>query len=343
VKKKRFVTIEDIAKKTGKSISTVSRVLNGGAAKALISKETTDLILEAVKELGYIPNYAARSLTQRNSMAIGLIIPDIMQIYFTELCYYISKEAEKNNYNIILSHSYENSEVEAREIEMLLSRRVDGIILAPSMGTHNIKYLEAIQQQIPLVLIDRYFPSSEAFYSIVSDDTEGMYLLAKHILERGAQRIAFISGMRDTSVSKERIEGFIRAYNESGISTEKCKIIQSSYFQEDGFAITEKLITDGEITSYDAIVGINDSVALGIIDALYKYNISIPGDILVAGYGNNRYLKYLRTPLTTVDQNVERISSSAYEIFDLMKKMTSPVNRITRIPASLVVRASTGE
>jgi LacI family transcriptional regulator len=342
--KKRYVTIEDIAKKTGKSIATVSRVLNRSDKNGVpISIKTKDHVLSAIKELGYIPNYAARTLSQRNSMAIGLIIPDIMQVYFNELCYFISKQAEKNNYNIILSHSYENSTVEAREIEMLISRRVDGIILAPSMGEKNIEYLETIQKQIPLVLIDRYFPSSDNFYSVTSNDIEGMYLLTKHLLKKGAHRIVFISGTSETSVSKERIEGFTRAYNELGVSMEKSKIIRSSYFQEDGFEITKELITSGEIKSFDAIVGINDYVALGIIDALDKYKIKIPDKILIAGYGNNRYLKYFRTPLTTVDQNVEAISKNAYDIFLKMKKSDKIVNHFHRVPVSLVKRASTGD
>jgi LacI family transcriptional regulator len=170
-----------------------------------------------------------------------------------------------------------------------------------------------------------------------------MYLLAKHIIQKGAERIVFIAGTSETSVSKERIEGFTRAYNELGISMEKCRIIRSSYFQEDGYNITKELITSGDIKSFDAIVGVNDYVALGIIDALDQFNISIPKDILIAGYGNNRYLKYFRTALTTVDQNVESISQNAYEIFLKMKKSTKIEEHYHRVPVSLVKRGSTGD
>ncbi len=340
---KQYPTIEDIAKKTGKSIATVSRVLNGIDQKGIpISKKTKDEVLAASKELGYVPNFAAKALSLRNSMAIGLIIPDIMQLFFNELCYEVSKRAVDMNYSIFLSHSYEDTHAERKALETMISRRVNGIILAPAMNDENIEFLENIQKQkIPLVLVDRYFKNNKNFNCVTTDDVDGSYQLVSHILDKGAKRIAFIAGSRETSVSIERIEGYRKAYNEKGILMDDSLILESSYFQEDGYKVTSNLIQSGKIKSIDAVIGVNDYVSMGILEALDEYKINVPEDIMTAGYGNNKYLRYFKTPLTTVDQHVETIASMAFNILMQLIEGKPIQQKQIKISCSLVTRKST--
>lgn len=338
--KDHYSTIEDIAKKTGKSIATVSRVLNGIDQKGIpISKKTRDDVLAAASELGYVPNFAARALSLRNSMAIGLIIPDIMQLFFNQLCYTVSIKAEEKQYSIFLSHSYEDTNAERKSLDMMASRRVNGIILAPAMGDKNIEYLETLQKkQIPVVLVDRYFKNNDNFYCVTSDDIDGSYRLVSHIIKKGAGRIAFIAGNKDTSVSIERIEGYRKALEENGIEADESLIISSSYFQEDGYSAMKYLIESGKIKTIDAVMGVNDYISMGILDALEENKISVPDSILVAGYGNNKYLKYFKKPVTTVDQKVEVIAEKAFEILIELTEGRIPQERHIKIPCTLIPR-----
>lgn len=234
------------------------------------------------------------------------------------------------------------AKAERNALEIMASRRVNGIILAPAMDDKNIEYLESLQRkQIPLVLVDRYFKNNESFNCVTSDDIDGSYKLVSHIIENGAKRIAFVAGNRETSVSMERIEGYRKAHHEKGIEIDESLIIQSSYFQGDGYIAAKDLIYNGKLKSIDAIMGVNDYVSMGILDALEEHNIDVPGSLMVAGYGNNKYLKYFKTPLTTVDQNVELIAITAFDILIQLTEGKVLKERHTKIPCTLVPGKST--
>ncbi len=347
-----YTTLEDIAKRAGKSIATVSRVLNGKADSGIrIGEETRRLIEEIARELNYRPNYNARHLKKRGSRVIGLLIPDIMQIYFNEICYHLSRRLDERGYDLLLSHSYEEAKPERRALETILSRRVDGIIVAPASGKENLSLLREIRNEgIPLILLDRYFPGEE-FHSVVTDDTEGSYKLTMHLLERGAKRVAFICGNRSTSVTIERLAGYRKAFAEAGISVDEKLIIESGYFNRDGyeaaFSLIERgLVAKGGAKKIDAIMGVNDDVAIGALKALWEYGLRVPDDVMVAGYGDERYSGLLKVPLTSVKQPTEFIADAAYrllmQLLDNKIKEKSAKSINIRIPCKLVARESTG-
>jgi LacI family sucrose operon transcriptional repressor len=196
-----YATLADIARRANKSIATVSRVLNGKANEGIrISKQTEEQILALAKELNYRPNFLARHLVQKDSRVIGLLIPDIMQIFFNEICYHLSRRLGEAGYDILLAHSYEDPEPERKAIEMILSRRVNGIVVAPAKGQHNLELLEYIRSRsIPLILLDRYF-IDHSFHTVTSNDVQGSFLLVSHLLDRGARKILFLCGDLETSV-----------------------------------------------------------------------------------------------------------------------------------------------
>lgn len=135
-----YATLTDIANRVNKSVATVSRVLNGKDNEGIrISKKTRDTIIELARQLSYRPNYLARHLVKKDSRVIGLLIPDIMQVFFNEICYYLSRQLDREGYDLLLAHSYEEPEPERNAIEMILSRRVNGIIIAPAMGQSNLE------------------------------------------------------------------------------------------------------------------------------------------------------------------------------------------------------------
>lgn len=337
-----YATLADIAKKVNKSIATVSRVLNGNENSGIkIGKETKEKILKVAKELNYRPNYIARHLVQKGTRVIGLIIPDIMQMFFNEITYYFSRCLDETGFDLLLAHSYENPIPERREIETILSRRVDGIVVAPAKGRKNVQLFREISRSgIPMVLMDRYFPD-ENFVSVITDDANGSFELFKRMIDRGARRIAFICGDTDTSVTIERLNGFKRAMETAGISNDRALIMESGYFQEDGYNAAKTLINDGRINELDGIAGVNDSVALGILEALWESGISVPEKILVAGYGDERFSKYLKIPLTSVYQPAEKVADETFKVLmNLINGDDIPVRNI-RIACELHEREST--
>ncbi len=309
-----YATLADIAKRVNKSIATVSKVLNGSGGDIRVGKETRERILKIAKQLNYRPNYIARHLVKRGTRVIGLLIPDIMQSFFNEITYYLSKRLGNAGFDLLLAHSYENPLPERREIETILSRRVDGIVVAPAKGRENVRLFREISVGgIPLVLMDRYFPG-ENFLSVVTDDVEGSFSLFKHMIDRGARRIAFVCGEPNTSVTIERVRGYRRAMEVSGFRIDESLLLESGYFQEDGYRIAKFLIESGRISNLEGIVGVNDSVALGILEALWEADIKVPDNILVAGYGDERFSRYLRVPLTSVYQPTERIADETFKL-----------------------------
>jgi len=337
-----YATLADIAKRANKSIATVSRVLNGKAEEGIpISEETKQQILQLAKELNYRPNFLARHLVQKDSRVIGLLIPDIMQIFFNEICYHLSRKLDEAGYDILLAHSYEDPEPERRAIEMILSRRVNGIVVAPAKGQYYLELLEDIRNRhIPLILLDRYFVD-RSFHSVTSDDVEGSYSLVRHLIDQGARRILFLCGDRETSVTIERIAGYRRAFLKERIPVDESLLVDSGFFQENGHKIARRLIADGALRDVDAIMGVNDEIALGVLEALWEEGIEVPRDILVAGYGDERYSKYLRVPLTSVQQPTSVLAEQTYKL--LMKlidrKRISEGN--VKVSCHLIVREST--
>ena len=286
-------------------------------------------------------SYLAKNLVQGDSKVIGFVVPDIMQSYFNEICYHLSRKLDRVGYDIVLAHSYENPRSEKQSVEMLLSRRVSGIIISPAMGKENIDYFSKIRKhKIPLILLDRYFPGRD-FYSVTTDDVRGSYDLTAHLVEQGARRIVFIAGNRNTSVSFERIEGYALALKDAGIPFDERSIVESGYFMEDGYRATVELLGGRHGKPADAVIGINDAVALGVMRALEERSLRVPGDVLVAGYSNDRYSDFFKTPLTTVTQPKEKIAETAVTmLMKTIRRETIKKSQV-KIACRLVVRAST--
>jgi LacI family transcriptional regulator len=337
----QYSTIDDIAKRVNKSVATVSRVLNGKEKQGIpISVRTRDLILKTARELHYRPNILARNLVQGDSKVIGFVVPDIMQSYFNEICYFMNSRLNEAGYDMVLAHSYENPGTERHAIEMLLSRRVSGIIISPAAGVENCAFLDGIQSDTPMILLDRYFPGKN-FNVVSTDDVTGCGLLTDHLVSRGARRIIFIAGNRDTSVTIERIRGYKNVMARHGIPFEESRIIDSGYFMEDGYAAAKGCVKNGMVGSADAIMGVNDAVALGVLKALDEERIRVPDALMVAGYSNDRYSEFFNVPLTTVRQPKDRIADKAVGMLMDLLAGGNISDRHLKVPCDLIVRKST--
>jgi LacI family transcriptional regulator len=330
------VTIKDIAKKTNLSITTVSLVLNNKPNK--ISQSTKERIYKAVKELNYMPNQIARALVSDKVNAIGLIIPDITNMYFAELAKIVEKETRKFGYNIMLCDSGNDSMQQIDFIKMLYQNGIKGVIMAISAdaSTHETTFSMVKKFDMTVVLIDR-FVSEYNIDSVVVNNRHGAYMAAKHLLELGHRKIGCITGPDELQDSRERYAGFVQAMNEYGVPIEKSLVYHGDYNMESGICGGEALLNQG----VTAIFTFNDMMAYGVYQMAEKHKTRIPQQLSVIGFDNIMFSSLLSVPLTTISQPVNEMGIKAVEI--LMRKMesTEKKSEIFVFEPEIIIRTST--
>ncbi len=330
------VRLKDIARDLNVSVMTVSKVVRGCAD---VGAETRSRVLARIKELNYQPNWVARSLAARRTFMIGLIVPDLMHSFFAEIAKGISSAIRPAGYDVVICNSEEDSEVESSEIDRLLGRQVDGLILASAQAPESTAVFDRIEaRSVPYVLIDRRFPNRNASYIGVDDEAIGR-LATGHLIERGCRRIAHIAGPHNNP-GVGRLKGFRDTLAEAGIPLPESYVVHASD-DASGYEVTRRLLALDPAP--DAIFGYNDPTAAGAMKAILEAGLSIPDAVKVIGAGNVHYSDLLRVPLSTVDQNSTSIGNQAAEI--LMKsigaKRRKPPTTVV-IQPQLIVRESTG-
>jgi len=297
--------INDIAVKTELSITTVSRVLNGKAEQYRIGEKSQQKVHEAAKELNYIPNQFAANLRTGKSKTIALIIPSLNNPFFADLTSNINAEIRKFGYITMIADSDENLEVEKMELEQMMSRNVDGLIIAPcSYQWDHIQHF--YQRGLAIVCIDRYFENLEIPF-VSTDNYEGAYNATKHLIENGHSIITCIQGVQYSTPNKLRVKGFKDAMEEAGLHN--WIVTGDDFSLQNGYLETRLLLQQKQIPT--AIFTLSNTIALGCMKALKEMNIRIPEDISLISFDDHPYLEYLETPLSCIAQPVSDISKIA--------------------------------
>lgn len=308
--------MKDIARDLGVSVVTVSKVLRNHAD---ISEETRERVLKRMKELDYRPNLAARALVTGRTHIIGLVVPDLVHSFFAQVAKGLSTVLRTKGYSLIISSSEEDPELEREEVDQMLSRRVDALIVASAQ--HSLDSFRRIEdQQVPYVLLDRKFEGLQANFVGVDDEAIGE-LATEHLISVGCRLIAHIGGL-DVSTAVGRREGYRRALARHGIEISPLYVVSRSHGDDEGdvtgYQVMKHLL---QLTPRpDAVFCYNDPTALGVMKAILEANLRIPHDIAIVGAGNVRYSEFLRVPLTTVDQDCvaigERVAKVALSLID---------------------------
>ena len=330
--------LKDISRETGLSITTVSLVLNGKADN--ISEKCKKLVLETAERLHYYPNQLAVSLVTKQTKIVGLVIPDINNQFYAELAQGIYDELHKNNWEVMFSCTGEYILRDFSSINMLNSRQVDAVIItnAPDTNIEISKQFSFLLQslKIPVVLVDRYEPSYNCS-SIVVNHKKGAYLATKHLIELGHRKIGCIIGHEYAASTTGRMEGYLWALNEAGMSPPEGSMIQGNGFAASGYDAADKITQSGAT----AVFVFNDIMALGVYRRLRETGIKVPDDISIVGFDDIYFSDLLDVPLTTVHQPTYQIGREAARLTLEEIKSESQDKKSIFFEPSLKIRKST--
>jgi LacI family transcriptional regulator len=329
-------TMKDIARDLGVSVVTVSKVLRNHSD---ISAQTRKRVLQRMKEVNYQPNPAARTLSTGRTNLIGLIVPDLVHPFFAQVAKGISAKLRSQEYSLIISSSEDDPNMEKREIDQMLARRVDALILASSQSSAD--GLRRIQEEgIPYVLLDRKMPGLSANFVGIDDVAAGT-LATTHLFEIGCKTIAHIGGS-DVSTALDRQAGYSITLANLGVSLPPRYMVNWGHGDD-----------AGDATGYngmkqllklrprpDGVFCCNDPIAMGAMRAILEAGLQIPRDVAVVGCGNVHYDDLLRVPLTSIDQDSYGLGTGAAKLALAIIKSKSQARKALLMQTRLVVRAS---
>ncbi|UXX77864.1 LacI family transcriptional regulator [Reichenbachiella carrageenanivorans] len=305
----KHVTIKDVARKLGVSISSVSRAFND---KYDIKPETKARILSVADELGYRPNPIAKKLIKQQSLNIGIIVPEFINDFYARVIIGVQQVLIAKGYQVLIMQSDENPDLERNNTKTLLDNFVDGLIVCPINEHDNILYFKKqISQGVPIVFLGRI---SAGFIGskIIFDDYKWSLFATEHLINQGYQTIYHLSGDPQFSVSKKRKAGFLKAMEKHKIPESNYKIIAAGLTAEAGELATTQLIQKEDVP--EALFCINDPVALGAMKALRTYHINIPQDIAIVGCTETPMAPLAYPPLTSITQPAVEMGASAAEL-----------------------------
>ena len=332
MKNEKTISIKELAEISNVSIATISRVIN---KKGGYSKATEERILKLIESKSYQRNVNARSLRTKKSQTIGVIVPDISNEFFAKIVQSVEKQAIKYNYSVFVCNTDENIEIEKRQLSNLIGQFVDGIIyIGGGVQLENDSQLF----KIPVIYIDRYIDDKEIY--IESDNFHGGYLAAQELIQSGCKKIAIMKDIRKISSAYKRYLGFLKALEDYKIEFDEkllCDVTIISH--KEAKEKTLELLDSGEV--FDGIFATNDTMALGVMMALNERRIKIPSEVKLVGFDNISSCEIAGVPLTTINQNKQRMGELAVEL--LMDKIMSRKSNVQniKIPVNLIRRKST--
>lgn len=289
----RYVTLKKVAEKAGVSVNTASRAINN---KPDINLETKKRVLQVAQELGYVRNATAVALRTRRTRTIGVVIADNRNPFYAEVLNGMEEAAREKNYHIILANTQRDYKKEEEAINLLLAKRVDGLLITPVQDRDDdIKNL--IDANIPFVVVGRDFENIEVD-AIYNDEVKGGFLATEYLIKKGHKRIALIDGFLYKSPAKGRLEGYEKALNKYRIPLDDLLMSVGDINIEDGYARTKQMLEKN--LDFTAIFVYNDMMAFGAMQAIKEKDLRMPEDIGLVGYDDIPFSSLISPSLTTI-------------------------------------------
>lgn len=329
------VRMKDIAGDLGVSLMTVSKALRNHSD---ISEKTRNRVLKRMRELNYQPDWIARSMVTGRTYVVGLVLPDLMHSFFAEVAKGVARKLQPVGYQVVISDTEEDGDVERRQINVLVNRKVDGLIIASAQRRGRLDLFKKLDRdKMPYVLIDRMLAGAHAHYVGVRDEELGA-MATEHLIAQGCRRVAHLRGPA-IATGTGRLRGYRRALARHGLTPDSAYITSGQYGENTGYDAMRELLKIEPRP--DGVFCYNDAVAAGAIKAIIEAGLRVPQDVAVIGAGNAPYCDLLRVPLSTIDQSSTAIGENAADL--LVQCMQSPKPSAARhifITPRLVVRDS---
>jgi LacI family transcriptional regulator len=328
-------TLKEVAQLVGVSTATASRALAGavGVRKVLRSQ-----ILEAARSIAYHPNRAARDLRVRSSRAVGVLIPDIENPFFTSLVSGIEDVLAKTDYSLLLASYNEDPDQEARRLEVFRADGVAGMIFAASRAPSKL-YAELGKAGRALVAVSRDVARLRVDQVMVAN-ADGAYAAVAHLIQLGHKRIAIINGPLAFTTARDRQEGYQRALRDANIPVDEKLVVHTAFKQSAGYAAMQQLLNFPKRPT--AVFTASNLLTLGALQAIHERHLAIPSEIAIVGFDDMPWAMSLRPPLTTVGQPAFQVGRTAAELLLARLREPSLPRRQIVLETQLIIRSSCG-
>jgi DNA-binding LacI/PurR family transcriptional regulator len=332
------VSIKDIAKAAGVSHSTVSRALSDSS---LVSTETKSLIQQLAHEMDYSPDAQARSLVMGRTHTVGVVVTTITDPFIAEVVQAIEHTALDHGYSVILTSSNAEPEREIAAVEMLHSKRVDGLVVTSSrVGALYQDHLDRLR--VPVVLVNSHSQQRGKYtFSVSVDNRHGAFLATSHLAALGHRRIAYVTGPANHSDDLDRFAGYREALGQAGVEVDRALVVPGSGRLDGGERALPVLMALEDPPT--AVFCYNDMTAIGLLHVAQQSGLEVPGDLAVIGFDDVPFSSYVQPQLTTIAQPTRLMGQQAMEmVLDLMKSDGRGASNIV-VKGRLILRVSSGD
>ncbi|WP_057769523.1 catabolite control protein A [Lactobacillus selangorensis] len=330
---KQTITIYDVAREANVSMATVSRVVNGNPN---VKPATRKKVLAVIDRLDYRPNAVARGLASKKTTTVGVIIPDVTNIYFSSLARGIDDVATMYKYNIILANSDENNQREVQVLNTLLAKQVDGLIYMGHTISDNLRN-ELSRSKTPVVLAGTIDPQDD-IGSVNIDYRDAIKDVTTRLINNGNKKIAFVSGSLDQPINGQyRLKGYQEALDAAKMPYDESLVFQTEYSYNAGLALWH----DIQATGATAAIVSDDELAVGVLDGAVDAGVKIPADFEVVTSNNTKLTEMIRPQLSSIQQPLYDIGAVAMRLLTKMMNKEDIDQKTIILPYDLVKRQST--
>ena len=329
--------LKDIAKKLNMSVSTVSRVVNN---KTYVKPETRELVMKALNELNYTPNQVARSLKNKSTKTIGVMVPDISEDFFAYVIKGIDVILSRQGYTMILCDTGEKPDKEELYMDILFEKQIDGIILA-TVSKEYKTLQKLIAKNLPVIFIDNLPDIKSNYDSVIIDNIKASYMAVEHLIKMGHKTIGTIIGKMDETTGYERLLGYKKALEDHKIEIDDNLIKIGDFKEKSGYESMKKLLDSNEKTT--AVYVASSKMTYGAIKAIIDKGLKIPQDISLVGFDIHDVSGLITPSITTILQPEERIGMVAGEL--MLNRLKNSEERYSQkivLDPEILIRDSCG-
>lgn len=330
------VTLADVARRAGVSTTSASRALTGSRP---VTPDVRAAVRTAADELGYTGNSVARALRSQRTRTIGMVVPSILNPFFTVLVDAMERTLQDRDHALLLCDSRNEPSLEARHLTSLVERHVDGIVISPCDEDRSVPALERAAAQVPVLQLDRRAKVQGLDWVGVDDDA-ALALVLRHLAETGVTSAGLVAARLTTSSARDRENAFRRHAGELGLQVREDWIVRGEFSMPSGRAAGRRLFAAAVGDRPEAVVCADDLLAFGVLRAAREAGVRVPTDVRVTGIDDLDFAEQIDPPLTSVRQPVERMAQEAFRLLRSRRDGGGAAVKVALTP-TLSIRSST--